>query len=136
MTIPRWRQRLQPPYSLDTIILVTAIGVLSLLALVYIVFSYERLGRETMESTRRWSESVADLVASSSAGALAVQDLAGIESNMQQLAALPGIDNIALLRTDGRTSWKSRAHPAEPWWRRWVASHAPCCRRTATFRAA
>ena len=103
MTIPRWRQRLQPPYSLDTIILVTAIGVLSLLALVYIVFSYERLGRETMESTRRWSESVADLVASSSASALAVQDLAGIESNMQQLAALPGIDNIALLRTDGRT---------------------------------
>ena len=25
MTITRWRQRLQPPYSLDTIILVTAI---------------------------------------------------------------------------------------------------------------
>lgn len=103
--------RLRPPYSLDTIILVTATLVLSILAMVYSVFSYERLGRETMESTRRWSESVADLVARSSASALVLQDLAGIESNMEQLAALPGVDNIALLRPDGRTLVEvSKAH--------------------------
>ena len=102
MNLSRWRQRLQPPYSLDTVILVAATAVLSILAMVYVVFSYERLARETMESTRRWSESVADLVASSSASALVRQDLDGIASNLQQLAALPGIDSITLLLPDGR----------------------------------
>ena len=90
------------PYRLSTTILVASSLVVGLLAGLYSVLAYERLGRETMQSAKSWSDSVATLVASNTATALILKDVASMESSLLQVAQLPGIDNIAIFRGDGR----------------------------------
>lgn len=99
---PHLRRRLTPPYSLNTIILVVTSAVVVVLAALYSAFAYERLGRETMDAARHWSDSVARLVGSSNTNAFILDDIAAIESNLQQIVQLPGIDDISVFREDGR----------------------------------
>ncbi len=100
--IAKLRATMAQPYRLNTSILVAATGVVVVLAILYSAIAYERLGRRTMQSTILWSDSVAQLVANSNTSALIINDLAAIESNLQQVASLPGIMNIAVLRHDGK----------------------------------
>ncbi|MFZ2739715.1 MAG: ATP-binding protein [Burkholderiaceae bacterium] len=97
------RHRLGRPYRLKTSILLTATLVIVVLAVLNGVVAYERLGRETMASAKRWAESVADLVASNNTQGFILNDIAAIESNLQQVALLPGIVNLAVFRPDGRS---------------------------------
>ncbi|MEY3445662.1 MAG: hypothetical protein RIR45_417, partial [Pseudomonadota bacterium] len=90
------------PYRLSTTILVASSLVVGVLAGLYSALAYERLGRETMQSAKSWSDSVATLVASNTATAFILKDLASMESSLLQVAQLPGIDNIAIFRADGR----------------------------------
>jgi PAS domain S-box-containing protein len=96
------RRYLGPPYKLSTSMLVAASLVVTVLTGLYSALAYERLGRETMESARHWSESVANLAASNNTSAMVLNDVAAMESNLQQVAQLPGIVNMALFRGDGR----------------------------------
>lgn len=96
------RRLLGPPYKLSTSILVAASVVVTLLAALYSGLAYQRLGRQTLDSAQRWAESVANLAASNNVSALVLNDIASMESNLQQVAQLPGITHIALFRHDGR----------------------------------
>lgn len=96
------RSRMRAPYNLSTTILVAATVVLAVLGGIYSFLAYERLGRETLGSAQRWSDSVAQLVAGSTTTAVILNDIAAVESNLQQVALLPGISNIAIFRPDGR----------------------------------
>jgi PAS domain S-box-containing protein len=97
-----FRNRMRPPYNLSTTILVAATVVLAVLGGIYSFLAYERLGRETLGSAQRWSESVAQLVAGTTTASVILNDIAAVESNLQQVALLPGISNIAIFRPDGR----------------------------------
>lgn len=98
----RLRLYCTPPFSLNTSILAAATGVVIVLGGLYSAFAYDRLGRETMDSAKRWSDSVAELVASNNTSAFILNDVSAIESNLKQVALLPGIDGIAVFRGDGR----------------------------------
>lgn len=89
-------------FRLSTTILVGASGLVTVLAGIYIVLAHERLARETMQSVQTWSQSVAQLASTSNVSAFILNDIASIESNLLQVAGLPGVDNIAVFRADGR----------------------------------
>lgn len=91
-----------PPFSLRTIILLAISMTVLLLAGLYSAITYNRLVDKTMASTERWTQSVAKLVASSSANALILEDTAAALSAIQQLVVLQGIDDVALFHGDGR----------------------------------
>lgn len=95
------RAYLAPPYRLSTRILSAASIVVAVVAGIYSAVAYERLGRETMESAQRWSDSVSQLVSTANVSHLVINDISAIESHLQQVALLPGIDNIAVFRADG-----------------------------------
>ena len=105
------RAEMAQPYRLNTSILMAASGVVLVLAGLYSVIAYQRLGRETMQSAQQWSDSVARLVANSNTSSFIINDLAAIESNLQQVATLPGIVNIAVLRADGKVVSQARLTP-------------------------
>lgn len=90
-----------PPYRLGTRILSATSLVVVVLAGTYSVVAYQRLARETMESVQRWSHAVAQLVSSANVSHLVVNDIAAIESHLQQVALLPGIAHIAVFRSNG-----------------------------------
>ena len=100
--ITRLGRSISPPYRLNTIILLSTSTVVVMLAGLYSLLAYERLGRETMASAKRWSDSVAQLVASSNTSAFILNDHAAVESNLKQVALLPGIESLAIFRGDGR----------------------------------
>ncbi len=89
-------------FRLSTAILMGATLLVTVIAGVYITLVYERLARETMQSVKDWSQSVAKLGSASNVSSFILNDIAAIESNLTQLARLPGVDNIAVFRTDGR----------------------------------
>jgi hypothetical protein len=91
-----------PPYRLSTVILAASSLVLVVLATVYSALVYERLARETMQSAKTWSDSVSNLVSGTNTSAFILNDIAAIESNLIQVALLPGIEKIAIFRADGR----------------------------------
>ena len=90
------------PYRLSTKILLTASIMVSLLGGLYSAIAYEQLARETMGSAQRWSDSVAQLVATNITSAVILNDLSAVESGLEQVAMLPGITRIAVFRPDGR----------------------------------
>jgi hypothetical protein len=91
-----------PPPSLRTAIMTGATVVILVLGSVFAALAYNRLEAVTWANAKNWSESMARLVASGNASALILNDVAAIESNLQQVAELPGIDRIAVYRADGR----------------------------------
>jgi len=101
-TAARWMQMLRPPYSLANLVLAAAALVISSVAAVYGSLAYERLASETLESTRRWTDSLARVVASNSAEPLILNDVASVESNLQQLVDLPGVIDLAVFRSNGQ----------------------------------
>lgn len=100
--LARIHQFVKSPYRLNTTILLGATVMVALLAGVYSAIAYERLARETLEAAKSWSNSVAKLVSTTNSSALILNDIATIESNLLQVAMLPGIDNIAVYRVNGR----------------------------------
>ncbi|MFY8044271.1 MAG: hypothetical protein ACOVOD_15230, partial [Rhodoferax sp.] len=96
------RRLLTPPYSLNRTILFAASAVVVLLFAVYSAVAYDRMARDTMASAQKWSDSVALLASTANTSALILNDVAAIESNLQQLVVLPGIESIAVFRPDGR----------------------------------
>ena len=100
--MPSLPQRFAPPYSLSTTILVASTVVVAMLAGFYSVLAYQRLASQTLASAEQWADSVAQLASTANASALVLNDVAAIESNLLQIARLPGIDNIAVFRADGR----------------------------------
>lgn len=91
-----------PPYSLRTAIMAGATVVVVVLGAVLAGISYERLRGVTADSAQHWSESVAQLISTSNANALILNDIAAMESSLQQIVTLPGIDSAAIYRADGR----------------------------------
>lgn len=100
--VARWMHLLRPPYSLAHLVLAAAALVISAVAAVYGNLAYDRLASETLESTRRWTDSLARVVASNNAESLILNDVASVESNLQQLADLPGLVNLAVFRSNGQ----------------------------------
>jgi len=76
--------------------------MVTILTALYSFLAYQRLGRETAESAKQWSESVSQLVSTANTSAYILSDFAAIESNLLQVSLLPGIDSIAVFRADGR----------------------------------
>jgi PAS domain S-box-containing protein len=101
-SLARMRRWTGIQFRLSTAILVGASLLVMLLAGAYSALAYERLARETMQSVKTWSQSVAQLVSTSNISAFVLNDVASVESNLLQVAGLPGVDNIAVFRADGR----------------------------------
>lgn len=100
--LSRLNAAIAPPYSLRTAIMTGATVVVLVLGSVFAALAYNRLEAVTWANAKNWSESMARLIASGNASALILNDVAAIESNLQQVAELPGIDRIAVYRADGR----------------------------------
>lgn len=100
--VSRLKALIEPPYSLRAAIMAGATVVIVVLGSVFAAFAYNRLEAVTWTNAKNWSESMAHLVANGNASALILNDVAAIESNLQQVAELPGIDRIAVYRADGR----------------------------------
>lgn len=100
--LSRLKAGIAPPYSLRTAIMTGATVVVLALGAVFAALAYSRLEAVTWANAKNWSESMAHLVASGNASALILNDVAAIESNLQQVAELPGIDRVAVYRADGR----------------------------------
>ncbi len=96
------RRLLSPPFSLNRTILFAAGAVVVLLFAIYSAVTHDRMARDTMASAKKWSDSVALLASTANTSALILNDIAAVESNLQQLVVLPGIKNIAVFRPDGR----------------------------------
>jgi PAS domain S-box-containing protein len=96
------RRWLGAPRRLSTTILVGASVPLTVLAAITTVLIYERLARESIESVRTESQSVAKLVSSVNTTWYILNDIASIESNLVQVTSLPGVNSIAVFRADGR----------------------------------
>lgn len=94
--------RLCPPYSLRTILLLALTGLALLVVGANAVLAYHRIDRETLARVREQADSLAQLVASTNTEAMILNDIGAIESSLQQVARLPGIDAIAVVRADGR----------------------------------
>jgi PAS domain S-box-containing protein len=90
------------PYSLRTAIMAGATVVVVVLGTVLAAIAYQRLQIVTDNNATRWSESVARLMSNSNTSALILNDLSAMESSLQQIAMLPGIDRAAIYRADGR----------------------------------
>jgi PAS domain S-box-containing protein len=101
-TISRLRTALLPPYGIRTVIMVGATATVFAFSIVYALASYTRLSASTLLAAQSWSASVAQLVSSSNTTAIILNDIAAMESNLQQVANLPGIDRIAIYRDTGR----------------------------------
>lgn len=98
----RLRNRANLQYRLSTTILVGALALVLALAALYSAVAYHRLAGETLNAVRSWSQSVAALVSRTNASSLVLNDVASIESSLAQVALLPGVENIAVFRADGR----------------------------------
>lgn len=94
--------RLCPPYSLRTILLLALTGLALLVVVANAVLTYHRIDRETLARVREQANSLAQLVASTNTEAMILNDIGAIESSLQQVARLPGVDAIAVVRADGR----------------------------------
>lgn len=100
--LTRMRLFSNTPRRLSATILVGASVLVTMLAGISTFFVYERLERETMASVQTWSQSIAHLASTVSATSYVLNDIASIESNLMQVAGLPGVNNIAVFRADGR----------------------------------
>lgn len=98
----RLRERLSPPYSLSTLLLSALTGLALIVLLFNGLLSYERLSRETLVAAKRQAYSVATLVAGNNTESLILNDIAAIESNLEQVVQLPGVHAIAVIRADRR----------------------------------
>jgi PAS domain S-box-containing protein len=90
------------PYSLRTAIMAGATVVVVALGTLLAAIAYQRLQDVTANNATRWSESVARLMSNSNTSAFILNDIAAMESSLQQIAMLPGIDRAAIYRADGR----------------------------------
>jgi PAS domain S-box-containing protein len=99
--LARLNQKWRRVYSLNIILLVGAFVVVVLAATAYGAVAHHRLETETLKRAKSWADSVAELVATTNATALIVNDMAVIETNLRGVARLPRIQNVAIFRADG-----------------------------------
>lgn len=105
MSHPEWLQRVRrrvvPPYSISTIIMSATLAVMVLLTVVYSIYTYHRIGNETLRVAQTNATSVARMVAGSSSAAIIAERVNTLQSNAIDAVQLPGIERISIYKPDG-----------------------------------
>lgn len=99
---PRLQHFLGPPYSLRFVLLLALTTLALAVGVTNGVLSYQRIDRDTLANAQQQANSLARLVASTNTEAMILNDIGAMESSLQQVVRLPGVDVIAVVRSDGR----------------------------------
>lgn len=88
--------------SLKTQMLWLVMGVTLVAGVLIGLVSYQRSVYEAQERSREWAQAIAQLAAHSSATPLLDRDFAALDSVLQEIAGLPGVQSIQVVRPGGR----------------------------------
>ena len=104
-------QALRPPYRLGTVILLTTSAVLLVLASAYAALTYSRLASETLHTAQQSAESIAQLVVGSHAEALRQGNYASLQTSLQEVLKLRGVEKITLFQPNGDAAMEMETRP-------------------------
>lgn len=113
-----WRNTLQWPgrffsqRSLKTQMLWLVMGVTLVAGSLMGAVSYQRSLHKTALESREWAMAIAQLVAHSSATPLLDRDFAALESVLHEIATLPGVQAIHVVRPGGQVALRVMSQPA------------------------
>jgi PAS domain S-box-containing protein len=106
-----WPGRFFSQRSLKTQMLWLVMGVTLVAGSLIGVVSYQRSVEQTEVESREWAMAIAQLVAHSSATPLLDRDFAALESVLQEIATLPGVQAIHVVRPGGRVALRVLRQP-------------------------
>jgi PAS domain S-box-containing protein len=100
-----------PPYRISSLIMGGTLVVMMALALLYSAYAHQRIQSDTQRVVQAQANSIARMVASSSAAVLASDRQLNLQSNAIDAIELPGVEGIRIYRPDGRSLLEvTRAH--------------------------
>lgn len=97
--------------SLRTQLQMVAIGLCLVGLLIVLPLSFERHKRQTQAESRQWASALAVLAAHATSTPLREHDFASLDSALQEIVALPGVQSIVVVQPGGVPALRVRRQP-------------------------